>query len=214
MIRSDLDFILAQIKIAEADARGEPVLGTLIPNPELPWGLRRVDGSNNNLYQGQDGFGAADNPFPRGTDPTYTTGSGSLAFGPPNPAFPGDPANGEKIFKKCKACHVIDEKKNRLGPHLIGIVGRTSASRMQIWPNKFGILPEYTEVTVDMGEIQHALDSGVVSLHSKVKARFKGVDEKQQPDHQGDRHDARGACCCPRSSRAIPRFPSACSIAC
>ncbi len=29
-------------------------------------------------------------------------------------------------------------------------VGRTSASRMQIWPNKFGILPEFTEVTVDM----------------------------------------------------------------
>jgi len=63
MIRSDLDFILAQIKIAEADARGEPLLGTLIPNSELPWGLRRVDGSNNNLLPGQGGYGSADQPF-------------------------------------------------------------------------------------------------------------------------------------------------------
>jgi len=94
MIRSDLDFILAQIKIAEAEVRGEQVLGTLIPNPELPWGLRHVDGSNNNLYTGQDRFGAADNAFPRATTPSYTSGSGFIPFGAPNPAFPGDPANG------------------------------------------------------------------------------------------------------------------------
>jgi Ca2+-binding RTX toxin-like protein len=102
MIRSDLDFILKQILIAEADARGEELIGTYIPNSELPWGLRRVDGSNNNLLPGQEQYGAADNPFPRATDPTYTTGSGSLAFGPPVfgpggaivPGFEGDPANG------------------------------------------------------------------------------------------------------------------------
>ena len=28
----------------------------------------------------------------------------------------------------------------------------------------------------DMGEIQHALDEGVVSLHSKIKARYKAID--------------------------------------
>lgn len=40
----------------------------------------------------------------------------------------GDAAAGEKVFKKCKACHVIDKEKNRLGPHLVGIIGRTSGS--------------------------------------------------------------------------------------
>lgn len=40
----------------------------------------------------------------------------------------GDAAEGEKVFKKCKACHVIDSEKNRLGPHLIGIVGREAGS--------------------------------------------------------------------------------------
>jgi Ca2+-binding RTX toxin-like protein len=91
MIRSDLDFILAQIKIAEADARGEPLLGTWIPNTELPWGLRRVDGSNNNLFPGQENYGAADQPFPSAVPPEFTTGSGGLAFGPPIFSSPGVP---------------------------------------------------------------------------------------------------------------------------
>lgn len=40
----------------------------------------------------------------------------------------GDPTAGEKVFKKCKACHVVDKEKNRLGPHLIGLFGRTSGT--------------------------------------------------------------------------------------
>jgi cytochrome c len=40
----------------------------------------------------------------------------------------GDAAAGEKVFRKCKACHVIDSEKNRLGPHLIGIMGRAAGS--------------------------------------------------------------------------------------
>jgi cytochrome c len=38
----------------------------------------------------------------------------------------GDAAAGEKVFRKCKACHVIDSEKNRLGPHLIGLFGRAA----------------------------------------------------------------------------------------
>ncbi len=87
MIRSDLDFILAQIKIAEADARGEQLLGTYLPNSELPWGLCRVDGSNNNLTPGQESYGAAGELFPR-TDPAVRPNDAdgdSIAFGPPGP---------------------------------------------------------------------------------------------------------------------------------
>lgn len=37
----------------------------------------------------------------------------------------GDPENGEKIFKKCKACHQIGPKaKNGVGPDLTGVIGR------------------------------------------------------------------------------------------
>ncbi len=37
----------------------------------------------------------------------------------------GDAAKGEKVFKKCKACHAVGEgAKNKVGPELNGIVGR------------------------------------------------------------------------------------------
>jgi cytochrome c len=35
-------------------------------------------------------------------------------------------SGGEKVFKKCKACHNF--KKNGMGPNLAGIVGRKAAS--------------------------------------------------------------------------------------
>ncbi|MAU97183.1 MAG: cytochrome c [Fulvimarina sp.] len=36
----------------------------------------------------------------------------------------GDPAAGEKVFNKCKACHAVGEgAKNKIGPELNGIVG-------------------------------------------------------------------------------------------
>lgn len=37
----------------------------------------------------------------------------------------GDPAKGEKVFRKCKACHMVgDGAKNRVGPVLTGILGQ------------------------------------------------------------------------------------------
>ena len=50
-----------------------------------------------------------------------------------NMAFTGnaaaaDAANGKKLFTKCKACHNVDAPKNKVGPHLVGIVGRPAAS--------------------------------------------------------------------------------------
>jgi len=41
----------------------------------------------------------------------------------------GDPKKGEKVFKKCKACHTIDEGgKNKVGPNLFGAYGRAGGS--------------------------------------------------------------------------------------
>lgn len=41
----------------------------------------------------------------------------------------GDPEAGEKVFRKCKACHTVDEGgPNRVGPNLYGIVGAPVAS--------------------------------------------------------------------------------------
>lgn len=45
------------------------------------------------------------------------------------PAFAdGDPAKGEKVFARCKACHEIAKEQNKVGPHLVGVIGRQAGS--------------------------------------------------------------------------------------
>ena len=44
------------------------------------------------------------------------------------PAQAGNAAAGEKVFKKCKACHYVDREKNKSGPHLVNIVGRAAGA--------------------------------------------------------------------------------------
>lgn len=39
----------------------------------------------------------------------------------------GDAAKGEKVFKKCKTCHSLEAGKNKIGPSLAGVFGRTAA---------------------------------------------------------------------------------------
>jgi len=46
-----------------------------------------------------------------------------------NAASAQDPAEGEKVFATCKACHQIGEgAKNAIGPELNGVVGRKAGS--------------------------------------------------------------------------------------
>ncbi|MET0532564.1 MAG: peroxidase family protein, partial [Microvirga sp.] len=92
LVRHDLEFILKQIKIAEAnssahsgegakklteirvDADGNVIAegGTLaVPTTLSPYGLRTVDGSYNNLVDGRNEWGASDTPFGQLTDPYW-----------------------------------------------------------------------------------------------------------------------------------------------
>ena len=78
LTQQDLEFILAQIQIAEAHPSGTDTLCTdpnaaldptlcvnLIPNTLVPFGLRQTNGANNNVTPGNAAFGAADRVFPR-----------------------------------------------------------------------------------------------------------------------------------------------------
>lgn len=61
---------------------------------------------------------------------TLALGSALLALPVMTPAaLAGDAAKGEKVFKKCKACHAVGAKaKNKVGPHLNDVFGRAAGS--------------------------------------------------------------------------------------
>lgn len=40
----------------------------------------------------------------------------------------GDVAAGEKVYKKCKACHAVEDGKNKVGPHLFAVLDRPAAA--------------------------------------------------------------------------------------
>ena len=52
----------------------------------------------------------------------------ALVVGFTGAASAQDAAAGEKVFAKCKACHVIDEATNRVGPSLHGIIDRPAGT--------------------------------------------------------------------------------------
>lgn len=61
----------------------------------------------------------------------FALAAGSLLvmLGSGSEASAQDAAAGEKIFARCKACHAVGEgAKNRVGPHLNGIVGRPAGA--------------------------------------------------------------------------------------
>ena len=91
--QADLQKILEQIKVAEAHsaANGTKSLLQIIMETFnvsaadaalMPVGLRTVDGSDNSLLPGQNFFGAADQLFPRLTDPVFVNDADGDAFGP------------------------------------------------------------------------------------------------------------------------------------
>ena len=62
-IKSDLEFILQQIMIAEQHADGADLL-SLLPNSLVPFGLRTIDGSFNNLVRGPERIRLRRQPVP------------------------------------------------------------------------------------------------------------------------------------------------------
>ncbi|MBD9525853.1 MULTISPECIES: cytochrome c family protein [Paracoccus] len=66
------------------------------------------------------------------------------------PAMAQDAANGEKEFKKCKACHMIQSpdgtdvvKGGKTGPNLFGVVGRKAGTQEGF---------KYSDALVKLGE--------------------------------------------------------------
>ena len=93
----------------------------------------------------------------------------------------GDAAKGEKVFKKCKACHVADVEKNKVGPHLVGIIGRKAAS---VDGYKYGT--GITEAAEKIGEwdeaklVEYLADpKGYIGGKSKMTFKLKKEDQRK-----------------------------------
>ena len=43
-------------------------------------------------------------------------------------AMAGDAVKGQKLFKRCKACHYVDKEKHKTGPHLVAVISRSAGS--------------------------------------------------------------------------------------
>jgi len=150
LIRSDLEFILQQILIAEQHAAGADLL-SLLPNVQVPWGLRTVDGSFNNLVIGQSEFGAADNVFPRLTAPVFQEADPvSIDLDGPGPLQLGDPTSYQQtagfVFDpepRIISNLIVDQTSNN--PAAIAAAGANPNSAVVISPGldgRFGTLDD------------------------------------------------------------------------
>lgn len=48
--------------------------------------------------------------------------------GPAHADADADAAKGEKVYAKCKTCHELTTAKNKVGPTLQGVIGRTAGT--------------------------------------------------------------------------------------
>ena len=90
----------------------------------------------------------------------------------------GDAAKGEKVYKKCKSCHSLEAGKNKIGPHLNGVIGRTAGAVEGF---------KYSSAMADSGLVwdEATLDSFLAKpkeLVPKTKMAFPGL--KKEADRQ------------------------------
>jgi cytochrome c len=94
----------------------------------------------------------------------------------------GDVTKGEQAFKKCMACHTANDKTNKVGPYLFGVVGRkvataegfTYSDSMQAYAASGAV---WDEKSLD------AYLAAPKTVVEKTKMAFAGVkDEKERAD--------------------------------
>ncbi len=56
------------------------------------------------------------------------TGFAAALLAPVGAVQAQDIEAGKAVFKKCQVCHTVEEGKNRVGPSLYGVIGRTAGT--------------------------------------------------------------------------------------
>ncbi|MGX1788204.1 c-type cytochrome [Bosea sp. NPDC055332] len=91
----------------------------------------------------------------------------------------GDPAAGEKVFQKCRACHQIGETaKNAIGPKLNGLLGRPAGS---IEGYSYSPANKNSGITWDEPTFRDYIKAPQVKIPS-TKMVFPGLKSDQEID--------------------------------
>ena len=89
----------------------------------------------------------------------------------------GDADKGAKVYKKCKACHTLDEGgKNKVGPNLFGIFGRTAGT---LEGYKFSKAFKASDVVWDEATLDEFLTKPKKFI-PKTKMGFRGLKKESQ----------------------------------
>jgi len=99
--------------------------------------------------------------------------AGMVAFAGTSAMAEGDAAKGEKVFKKCKSCHTIEEGgKHKVGPNLFGIVGKSGGSAEGYKYSK-GYLAAAPNLTWDEAALDEYLQDPSKYLSAKAGKKVK-----------------------------------------
>ena len=102
-------------------------------------------------------------------------------------------AAGEKVFKKCAACHSIEAGKRKVGPSLHGVVGRVGGSvdgykysSMLAAAGKAGMVWDEATMTAYLPDpnafLKSYLDEKGVKAKGRSKMSFKLPKEQERKD--------------------------------
>ena len=93
-------------------------------------------------------------------------------------AYAADPVKGKKVFKKCVACHSLQEGKNKVGPPLNNLLGRQAGS---VDGYKYSKAMKNSGVVWD----EESLDKFITKPRKfipKTKMSFRGIKKKSLRD--------------------------------
>ena len=89
-----------------------------------------------------------------------------------------DPVNGKKVFKKCVACHSLQEGKNKIGPSLYNLLDRKIGS---VEGYKYSKAMKNSCVVWDEESLDKFLTKPRKFI-TKTKISFRGIKNKSLRD--------------------------------
>ena len=89
-----------------------------------------------------------------------------------------DPVNGKKVFKKCAACHSLQQGKNKIGPPLNNLLGRKAGS---VAGYKYSKAMKNSGVVWDEESLDEFLTKPRKFI-KRTKMSFRGIKRKSSRD--------------------------------